>query len=432
MGEDAGTPNWKTILSTLALSSEYVSAWEAITERPLTFAEFSTLPMPPGCDSLDMWRHFTTLRRRTGIVFSAEPWYAASEQVSWAYVTRQTQHELEEISSLADPSSTLNTSLRNGAVDLRLIRFVIDELHAACVRDGLPLSKNDVFAIYLGQRTPSTPAERIVKNFCTLHQQSASFASRDLSLSMLDRIYEGLLEGVEGPLDFKRVHVYPEDVVRTDLVESHAFAERTLIRCLESARRVRTVRDAVISFDETSGALWDLDYFDQLDGLVELLLRRIAFLRWRIPVMSYVPFTHLAKKPSNHFDMSTSSSERVLASKYSSSEGLDITFFFSSTVHILLVGLREVKEELERLAQEDEKAEQALRSDESLNQRQKDFLTIANRKLGYEATLKGYAEMFGVVRATARSDLFGLVNKGYLAQSYENRTLIFTLVSTAT
>lgn len=95
-------------------TDEYIAAWSVLVERPLSFDEFSDLPMPPGCTPVELWRHFAALRRVAGVTMGVKPWFRVDRDVSWAFVPKSTQLALNQIMSMSYPDSALNAFVRQG------------------------------------------------------------------------------------------------------------------------------------------------------------------------------------------------------------------------------------------------------------------------------------------------------------------------------
>ena len=107
-------------------TDEYIAAWSVLVERPLSFDEFSDLPMPPGCTPVELWRHFAALRRVAGVTMGVKPWFRVDRDVSWAFVPKSTQLALNQIMSMSYPDSALNAFVRQGGrADYGLLPFVV-------------------------------------------------------------------------------------------------------------------------------------------------------------------------------------------------------------------------------------------------------------------------------------------------------------------
>lgn len=75
--------------------------------------------------------------------------------------------------------------------------------------------------------------------------------------------------------------------------------------------------------------------------------------------------------------------------------------------------------------QRDESVLHALRSDPSLNHRQRSILGRATRHTDAEFSISYHRTNHNVAYATARADLLDLVDKGYLMQDTSQKVFVF-------
>ena len=424
---DSEERTWSDNFSRIVFSQEYADAWQAMVEAPLSFEEFSQLPMPQGCEPAELWCHFAILRRRAGFDFAILPWFHTSLDVSWAYITKQTVRELAELSSLAHPSSSLNVSLGATSIVTGLLEFVAEEAVAACGYDGVDITLDDARAIILLGHEPDTREEKIVSNFVRLFRAADSYASRPLSLALLDRIYEELVDGVQNIDEFKRSRVISGNAVWTERVKDRTFIERMMSASLAHANEALTMHDVIVSFHEMSSVLGTLDYFPQLNNLAELALRRIFFVYMKVPVLSFVPFLHLILESGVDFYRDYEIEMEALPASAAKEVGLDASLNFAGYVHTLLKGINDIQKQIISIEETKHETLERYHNDRTLNQRQKDFLTMASQYADYSITVKQYGDLFGVSCGTARTDLQGLETRSILEESVVDRAIVFRL-----
>lgn len=416
----------------IARTDEFVQAWRAIIEKPITFREFSEMPMPHGCTAEDLWRCFAIQRRLEGIVFSVKPWFHSTGDVSWASLTKQTERELLEIASLAGPDSQLNQATENAAIRMALETYLIDELVPSCHSDGFDVPKDRLKQLWFGGASPDTPEEHAIVNLAAIFEDAASYATRPLSLATVERLHEDLTLDIGELTSLKRKGGLISSIGWTERFNDPDFAELMMQASMKDARAATTTTEIVVAFHEMSSVLWDLACYPSLNSLTELALRRVFFVKVGMPIMSFVPFKYLAGQPDNRFDRAFTKEAEYLSSSIGSEEGLDCTIILAGTISTLLKGLNILSERVEELQQQESEVEQQLELSQTLNHRQKDLLSIMRRDPTFQVRVRGYATMFGVVRATARADLLDLVEKGYLEKTMEDRAAVFRPVQKPT
>ena len=144
-----------------------------------------------------------------------------------------------------------------------------------------------------------------------------------------------------------------------------------------------------------------------------------------MPVLSYVPFTTLSTQSSHQPNRSFTKDFDRLAAHALDSEGLDNTLMFAKTITTFLEGLLQVKTAIEGFLGQMEHDEQKLENLQGLNHRQRECLSVLAHEPGMTMKVKTYADLFGVVRATARADLYSLVRLGHLEVETIDRAAVF-------
>ena len=407
-------------------SPEFVNAWRAVVERPLSFDEFSALPMPQGYTPEELWKDFSILRRYAGITFNVKPWFPCDEDVSWASVTKQTERDLEEIAQLSAPGSFLDERLKQPSFTVGLTSFVAQEVSAACHRDGFEISVDDATAFLLRQCAPKTAEERAVRNVAHIWNHLDSYIERPLTIALLDRLHEDVAADVGDVGHLRQRMIYDESVLWTDRLSDRAFVEQMVGAAVSNAKDTGSMLDCARSFYELSAVLWDLKYFPHFNGLVELALRWVFFSRCGRFSLAFVPFTTLSRRRRNRYDRSFTGEFKLLTERVGMEAGLDCTLMFAGTVSTLLDGLRQIERAVNVLAEQTRSAMRELKMNVDLNWRQKEFLALLERNPRLSFKVKNYADLFNVVRVTARADLFDLVDKGYLNVRTVNRAAVFS------
>lgn len=153
------------------------------------------------------------------------------------------------------------------------------------------------------------------------------------------------------------------------------------------------------------------------------------FVKIERPVLSYVPFSRMSGYRTNDHAGRFVTEHAHLVREVGSDEGLDCTFEFSGAADTYLRGLLRIADKVAALEKEAASSRERLEHVAGLNRRQKDFLLVAQRNPAMSIKLKHYAELYGVVYATARADLLDLVEKGYLSYRKEGRAFVFSGVA---
>lgn len=412
---------------------EYIAAWEALVERPLSFEEFSALPMPAGVTPTELWRHFSALRRVAGVTMGVKPWFRVDRDVSWAFVPKSTQLELNQLMSMAYPDSTLNAFVRQGSQgDYALLPFVLDEVYSLARRDGLrSLTKTALRALWLREREPESRAEKVVANAADLFCGIERYAKRQFTTALVEMIHEDLTAGVGEIEGLTQPWHFGADLVWKERVDNPEFVLAQVEAATADCRQANPFLNFLYASCELSYTLWDLRFFPSLNALTELIVRRAFFARHDMPVLSYVPFSRMSGYRVNDYAGRFMTEHEHLVREAGSGEGVDCTFEFSGAVTTYLKGLLRISDRVAAIQREDASSRERLEHMDDLNRRQKDLLLVVRRNPTMTIRLRHYAELNRVAYATARADLLNLVDRGYLACRKEGRAFVFSAAARA-
>lgn len=112
---------------------------------------------------------------------------------------------------------------------------------------------------------------------------------------------------------------------------------------------------------------------------------------------------------------------------YAETDDNDATYFILHQLEVMLRAIDELESYLQRKTEELEKTEQQLKGTGDFNYRQLALLGHALRHPDAEYSIRSHQTSHNVVYATARSDLFDLVEKGLLVKrQIGKKTLLFT------
>lgn len=106
----------------------------------------------------------------------------------------------------------------------------------------------------------------------------------------------------------------------------------------------------------------------------------------------------------------------------------DLTYFVMYNLRVIHDAIHETALYIDRKQKAQRQALVFLRKIPGINPRQRELLSWVLKHRGEELTISRHAVYHGVVYQTARADLLGLVNLGYLEQLKEGKKLVFTVV----
>lgn len=111
---------------------------------------------------------------------------------------------------------------------------------------------------------------------------------------------------------------------------------------------------------------------------------------------------------------------------YTESDDNDATYFVLNQLDVIVTAIADLFAYLKKKTREVRDVENKLRGRDDLNHRQLVVLTEALRHSNLRLTVEAHLKTHNIVYETARTDLLGLVKRGYLEQAKIGKKLVFT------
>ena len=412
-------------------TEEFATAWRRVNERPMTFREFSKLPMPAGMSAEELWSALAVLRREQGVRLTVKPLYRSAADFSWTSVPRSSEEELRRLASLAgDDSPVARRVAQGGPSDRALVPFVLEDVHAALRRDGLVVPWETLRALWHHAKAPSSPQERVVANLRRLLQASDTYAARPITMGLACEVRAELAFGVDlaaaGLAGQTRPRQFDETLYPPERLDSEEYSAQRLLAVNEQCEQ-GGFDAVVIAGIELSSTFWNAPPFDALNSLVELVLRRAFFQQRGCAALGFVPLTSLVDENRGSLTRDFETEHWALRGSVGTTEGIDATIYYMGMVSLYLTGMRRLRDAVEDAQAELEAAGERVRGLSTANRRQSDFLLGAAANPDAVHTISAYVEQYGVAYATARHDLMDLADRGLLTMGRQGRAFVFRL-----
>lgn len=410
----------------VAHSEELENAWRFVSETSTSYQDFLKLPMPEGCSHNELWRFFCVLRRISGTTIPVNVWVNVGANVGWICLPGKSESHLMQIRKKASSSSKYNDYIRrNGNDDYYLHSFIFCEARALAKLDGVPLNSTLLKEAWLHSLKPTEPLEQLAINFESVYHRASTFARRRFSRSLIEDVYEELCFGIPDDYMPTPSSRYDTSIYRPEVFSDESYVDETLDQILAIFKSDNVFHDDFLRYIEFLNFMWDIPLFPRFNHLVEYLMRKIYFTQRDNPLLSLVPFCHLVSKSEISFQEEQSEAYRATEQAIGTDEGLDSSIVFEGTIEIYHQHIDEIIDVVRRLEKEEAVIAATINDIEHLNHRQKRFLVSALRSKQLEIKILPYQKTFGVAYATARRDLFDLMEKGFLSLRKKGKAFVF-------
>jgi|GEM_PF-1714131 len=301
-----------------------------------------------------------------------------------------------------------------------LLHPVVEDLHAAAIRDGIPIDYSNIHRLVLEGATPRSWSEKIICNALELlgiGGRSSEIESFDTS----EAIYERLIEGV--PCPQKCCAPIPESLHRM-IFHDETIREETLESTLARMQKWEGVHP-LLGVIIQSDTIWMQQPFPSCNGLMEVILRWIFTERIGMPALKLVPLSKLRLDWEQGLIDKRKAPFPYGKAVIVSSFGIDSTPYLMQIVQFLSDGLDQLEETVEHLETTNADAKAFVAQSLRLNHRQQKILMDMIDNPNLTIDVGTYADTLSVAVSTARSDLDQLMSMGYCFTEYQGKKQVF-------
>jgi len=418
--------------STLSLNEAMTIAQNPIVRETLRRAnkdylywdKFKHIPLPEGLDPKTAWflvKLTRALDRRDTLV-------ADVNGSTFSYsLTPEALRCLHEIDRRAGGSVTMDSG---GIPEENRKRFLVNSLMEEAIAssqiEGAATTTRVAKEMLRTGRAPADRAERMILNNYKTIQQIKDYAAKPITPEMILALQESMTEGTlsqEG--DSGRFRTADDDIVVVD------DRRNEILHTPPHASEIPTQLQALC------------DYANNDDGDFEYpVLKAIILHFWVAYLHPFVDgngrtaralfYLYMLKRGYWLFEYLAIS--RVILGKrgqydkayiYSEQDDCDMTYFITFNLHAIEQSLNELHDYMSRKSKEDDRLQRNLKSNLSLNHRQRAVLIRALKDPGVQVTMESHESSHDVAYATARADLLSLVEDGYMLKKRVGKKYVF-------
>lgn len=307
-----------------------------------------------------------------------------------------------------------------------LVNSLMEEAIASSQMEGASTTTRVAKEMLRTGREPVDRAERMILNNYVTIQKMKAYQDKPITPEVICGLQESMTKGtLDHPEDAGRFRTSDDDIV---------VADDKKLEVLHNPPHA----------DVIAGQLKALcDYANKDDGDFEYpVLKAIVLHFWLAYLHPFVDgngrtaraLFHLFMLKRGYWLFEYLAVSRVILGKrgqydkaylYSEQDDCDMTYFVNFNLHAVEQAIEELHEYISRKTKEDLTLQQSLKSEMSLNHRERAVLIRALKDPSVRVTIESHAASHAVVYATARADLLTLADKGYLLQERVGRKFVF-------
>ncbi|MGC8635002.1 MAG: Fic family protein [Candidatus Limnocylindrales bacterium] len=391
---------------------------------PLTWDEFVLLPQPPGAAPAQVWDLLTALRRQTAVEL---PEYAVDTlgRRGWYSLTRSMRADLADIDRRCNRDSSLAESLRSNAATHFVVASHVNAALTAIGEDGVYLDHKRTNEVLLGERRPRTSEEQLLLNTHRVMWELEELADQRCTPQLIRSIHARVAENAPQrlptppgldmggweriPLDADATLEYVSRFVNGEGVDPDDHPITYALGLLISFMSGRPLPS------------WN--------GLMSVLLTRLLFLRSRLPVVAMIPIARVYRAWQSGVIVPPVVPVALHDSLIPVGDEFDFTLYVATVIHLVRMELDATEAAIRRALASDQILTRAMAADRRVNHRQRGVLSAALSEPETVFRIDTHQRLYRVAYSTARADLLGLVDLGFLSQERRGSAFVFAPVA---
>lgn len=298
---------------------------------------------------------------------------------------------------------------------------LMDEAIAACLAPDEQTQVKDVRSFLRHGLEPRTRTERLVVNFYLTMQHVPKIAANPLTLETvfdLQRMLSAGLTDSEKACDYRH-----RNIPRRTTVDRWPGAYLPPLAHEVPDRMRRLMEDVEVERTWVHPLIYGpLLYFSLLNvrpfELSEVGLSRAVFQvymhRAGYPALQLMPISQVLLHGYRDYGRSWPAENRG-----------DLTGFVTWSLENMWTALDRLSKQIDARVAENDRLREQLRFDPTLNHRQRTILGRAIRIPGATFFIEYHRRSYGIAYSTARADLMGLVDRGYMRVRREGHAFVF-------
>lgn len=389
-------------------------------ERPLLFSEFETLPLPNGITRPQAWTLLSTLRKTMAVTI---PLTDAQGRKGWYVPTKSIARNLAEIDRACKVGSVLDLAISSKNATYFLLESNIDDAIESIRGDGMTIGHERVRELILEERAPESPEEQLVVNVRRIQRNLPALAHVPCTPDMLDELYAQLAQGV-GDQTTEPMPEMPFVWEKAQLGRAESLA---LVADVIEGRGIDREEHPLLLAQCIRHVFMGHLPLPAWNGAAAAIAMKLLYLKAGLPVLVHVPIMKaqrdwmagLYRPPL--VSVETKDCETLVGDE------VDFTAYVDVYTKLVTIKIAEMEAEFNRIVKRDAELSHDLQGTFDINHRQRMLLQQALDNPEAAFKIEAHRTMSNIAYATARADLLGLVELGFLRKTRREHAFVFTV-----
>ncbi|RNL20651.1 hypothetical protein DMP07_03455 [Slackia faecicanis] len=389
-------------------------------QRPLLYSEFRTLPLPDGVTESQAWTLLSTLRKTMAVTI---PVTDGRGKKGWYVPTKSIAENLAEIDRSCKTGSVLDLAMSSKNATYFLLESSIDDAIESIRGDGMSIGHERARELILEEREPESPEEQLLANVRRIQRSLPEKAHEHCTPELLSELYEQL----SWNMGTQTTASIPETPFVWQKAKRGSEESLEIVANIIEGRRIDREEHPLLLAQGIRHIFMSHLPLPAWNGAAAAIAMKLLYLKADLPVLTHVPVMKAQRDWMGGLYRPPLVSAEPKDSETLVDGEVDFTTYVDVYTKLAVIKIHEMEAEFDRVVRRDTRLSHDLQGVFDINHRQRMVLQQALDNPEAVFKIETHRAMNNIAYATARGDLLGLSELGFLRKTRKEHAFVFTV-----
>lgn len=389
-------------------------------QRPLLYSEFRTLPLPDGVTESQAWTLLSTLRKTMAVTI---PVTDGRGKKGWYVPTKSIAENLAEIDRSCKTGSVLDLAMSSKNATYFLLESSIDDAIESIRGDGMSIGHERARELILEEREPESPEEQLLANVRRIQRSLPEKAHEHCTPKLLSELYEQL----SWNMGAQTTASIPETPFVWQKAKRGSEESLEIVANIIEGRRIDREEHPLLLAQGIRHIFMSHLPLPAWNGAAAAIAMKLLYLKADLPVLTHVPVMKAQRDWMGGLYRPPLVSAEPKDSETLVDGEVDFTTYVDVYTKLAVIKIHEMEAEFNRVVRRDTRLSHDLQGVFDINHRQRMVLQQALDNPEAVFKIETHRAMNNIAYATARGDLLGLSELGFLRKTRKEHAFVFTV-----
>ena len=388
-------------------------------QRPLLYSEFRTLPLPDGVTESQAWTLLSTLRKTMAVTI---PVTDERGKKGWYVPAKSIAENLAEIDRSCKTGSVLDLAMSSKNATYFLLESSIDDAIESIRGDGMSIGHERARELILEEREPESPEEQLLANVRRIQRSLPEKAHEHCTPELLSELYEQL----SWNMGAQTTASIPETPFVWQKAKRGSEESLEIVANIIEGRRIDREEHPLLLAQGIRHIFMSHLPLPAWNGAAAIAMK-LLYLKADLPVLTHVPVMKAQRDWMGGLYRPPLVSAEPKDSETLVDGEVDFTTYVDVYTKLAVIKIHEMEAEFDRVVRRDTRLSHDLQGVFDINHRQRMVLQQALDNPEAVFKIETHRAMNNIAYATARGDLLGLSELGFLRKTRKEHAFVFTV-----